>query len=87
VADPVRTCVGCGEKAPARALVRLVVEGGKVGAGRPGRDGRGAWLHSAEACLERAVKRRAFARAFRRGDAVVDATALRLMLTGSVRKN
>ena len=86
-AAPIRTCVGCGEKGPPGALVRLVVVEGRVTAGRPGKGGRGAWLHPADACLDRAVKRRAFARAFRRGDAAADAAELRLWLTGSVRKN
>jgi hypothetical protein len=87
VADPVRTCVGCGEKGPSSALVRLGGAGGRVTAGRPGKGGRGAWIHPADACLDRAVKRRAFARAFRRGDAAAEAAELRLLLTGSVRKN
>jgi uncharacterized protein len=85
--EPVRTCVGCGEKASPRALVRLVASAGGIAAGRAGRDGRGEWIHAEDACLGRAVKRKAFARAFRRGDAAVDLAALRLLLTGSTRKN
>jgi predicted RNA-binding protein YlxR (DUF448 family) len=42
--------------------------------------GRGAWLHPTPACLEQAVKRRAFARAFRK-TVVVDQAALRAVLT------
>ena len=87
MADPVRTCVGCGEKVPAGALVRLVREAGRVAVGRPGRGGRGAWIHDAEACVERAVKRRALARALRCSDAAPAVAELRLLLTGSVRKN
>jgi predicted RNA-binding protein YlxR (DUF448 family) len=87
VAAPVRTCIGCGEKGSPRALVRLVVEGGRVTAGRPGKGGRGAWIHAADACLDRAVKRRAFARAFRRADAAAEVADLRLLLTGSGREN
>jgi predicted RNA-binding protein YlxR (DUF448 family) len=87
VADPVRTCVGCGEKGAARELVRLVLEAGRVTLGRPGEGGRGAWIHAREACLERALKRRSFARSFRRADAAAEAAELRLLLTGSARKN
>ena len=42
--------------------------------------GRGAWLHPAAACLARAVKRRAFAKAFRAA-VEVDEAALRVLLT------
>lgn len=87
MAGLVRTCIGCGKKAVPGALVRLVLDGGRVTAGRPGKGGRGAWIHAADACLERALKRRAFARAFRRADAAAEAAELRLLLTGSVRKN
>ena len=86
VGEPFRTCVGCGERGPARSLVRLVRADGRVAPGRPGRGGRGAWLHASEACLDRAVKRRAFARALR-GEAAVDTAALRQLLTGSARRN
>ena len=48
--------------------------------------GRGAWLHPASSCLERALKRKAFARAFKRAVAV-DGEALRGQLTGSCRKD
>lgn len=49
--------------------------------------GRGAWLHPAEACLERALKRRAFGRALRAEGVQVDAETLRLGLTGNARKD
>ncbi len=79
---PVRTCVGCGEAAAQAKLIRVRVGDGArvvVDARRSG--GRGAWLHREEGCLERALKRRAFARAFRRGDVTWDADALRAGLT------
>jgi predicted RNA-binding protein YlxR (DUF448 family) len=44
--------------------------------------GRGAWLHPETECLRRAVKRRGFARAFRRA-VEVDEVALRVQLTDS----
>jgi hypothetical protein len=84
---PVRTCVGCGEKAAQRALARLRIEGERVVIDRNRSGGRGAWLHPAAECLERAVKRRAFARAFRGKAAAIDAAALRVGLTGSPRKD
>jgi predicted RNA-binding protein YlxR (DUF448 family) len=87
MAEPVRTCVGCGAKASPRALVRLVAGDAGVGLGEPGRGGRGAWIHAEEACIQRAVRRRAFARALRSADAVPDGAVLRLLLTGSARKN
>jgi hypothetical protein len=86
MSQPERTCVGCGAKAPAHALVRLVLEGGTVVRGAAGRGGRGAWLHAEEACLTRAARRSAFARAFRR-PAVAQVEALLPLLTASARKN
>jgi len=38
--------------------------------------GRGAWLHRSQECLDLAIKRRAFARAFR--TSVADASSLGL---------
>jgi predicted RNA-binding protein YlxR (DUF448 family) len=43
--------------------------------------GRGAWLHPAEACLGRALRRRALARAFRRPEVTFDGDVLRRELT------
>ncbi|HZZ86622.1 MAG TPA: YlxR family protein [Anaeromyxobacteraceae bacterium] len=84
---PERTCIGCGGKAGCAALIRLVVAaGGAVSVDRGRSGGRGAWLHPAPACLERALKRKAFARAFRR-QVAVDGEALRGQLTGSCRKD
>jgi predicted RNA-binding protein YlxR (DUF448 family) len=54
---------------------------------REKRGGRGAWLHPSAACLERAIRRRAFARAFRGREASLDVPALRAGLTGSARKD
>jgi len=83
VTEPIRTCLGCGATGPRRALVRLVVGvgGDVVVDGKHGGNGRGGWLHPAEACLAQALRRRAFARAFRRGDLGWDEGALRRALT------
>ncbi len=76
-----RTCVGCGEAADPRALRRLRLDGARVVVdARGGLGGRGAWLHPHATCLAQAVKRRAFARAFR-GAVEVDEAALRAQLT------
>ncbi|GAO05466.1 YlxR family protein [Anaeromyxobacter sp. PSR-1] len=85
--EPVRTCIGCGAKAPQRELVRLKVMGDRVTVDREQRGGRGAWLHAAPPCLERAAKRRAFARALRAEGVRADAETLRVELTGSARKD
>jgi predicted RNA-binding protein YlxR (DUF448 family) len=66
VHTPVRTCVGCRQQAARSDLVRVTLVNGRVvvdnGATQPG---RGAWLHRDPDCLALALKRRAFARAFR----------------------
>ncbi|TRW45138.1 YlxR family protein [Georgenia yuyongxinii] len=65
---PVRTCVGCRERAPRSALVRLVLDTAThvatvdVGRSAPG---RGAWLHPSRECLDLALRRRAIPRALR----------------------
>ncbi len=84
---PVRTCIGCGEKAAQRELVRLRIDGERVVIDREKSGGRGAWLHPSAACLDRAVRRRSPSRAFRGREAAVDAAALRAGLTGSSRKD
>jgi hypothetical protein len=82
MSEPVRTCLGCGATGARRELVRLRVgDGGRVAVDPKRSGGRGAWLHPAEACLEQALRRRAWARAFRRPDLGCDAEALRRELT------
>ncbi len=84
---PIRTCVGCGGKAAQAELVRVVAAGSRVAVDRERSGGRGAWLHAAPPCLERAVKRRAFGRALRVEGVQPDAAALRVELTGNPRKD
>jgi len=75
---PVRTCVGCGQAVAQPTLVRIRVgDGARVELDARRKGGRGAWLHREAGCLERALKRRSFARAFRRADLTWDAVALR----------
>ncbi|HVO17774.1 MAG TPA: DUF448 domain-containing protein [Anaeromyxobacter sp.] len=84
--QPVRTCVGCGQPAARTALVRLRARGGSVVVDAARSGGRGAWLHPAGACLDRALARRAFARALR-AEVQVDAQAIRTELTVGVRRD
>ncbi|WP_460607356.1 YlxR family protein [Jatrophihabitans fulvus] len=78
---PVRTCIGCRERADDQVLLRVVAidtTGSQAHPGEPGDvpvmvvvdprrrlPGRGAWLHPTPACVDLAVRRRAFGRALR----------------------
>jgi predicted RNA-binding protein YlxR (DUF448 family) len=72
VGEPERQCIGCGRRGPQSGFLRLAVVGGTEGSrvavvhGAP-RGGRGAYLCRRHACLERAVARKAFQKAFRIG--------------------
>lgn len=68
MAEPIRTCVGCRARDARSALVRLVWDpvGEAVVVDRAGSlPGRGAHLHPAAACLEKALQRKAVGRALR----------------------
>lgn len=59
-------CVGCRERAPVDELLRVVArDGALVPDVRRLLPGRGAHLHPSQACLEQAIRRRAFPRALR----------------------
>ena len=63
---PMRTCVGCKERAVKSSLLRLVAAGDAIQPDPRARlPGRGAYLHPSLACLELARRRRAFPRALR----------------------
>ena len=63
---PVRTCVGCRERAAKSSLLRLVVTGDHVIPDPQAKlPGRGAYLHPSLECFELAQRRRAFPRALR----------------------
>jgi uncharacterized protein len=65
VTEPIRSCIGCGQKAPQGQLLRFAAVDGQLvpGAGMPG---RGAYTCRRLACFERAVSRRAFNRTLRK---------------------
>jgi len=87
-ANPERQCIGCGRRAPQSELVRLSMsepEGSSPGiviAGR-GLSGRGAYLCRKQACLDRALQRKAFQRAFR-ATVVVDEEQVRRAMSAAV---
>jgi len=65
VTEPIRSCIGCGRKAPQGELLRFAAVDGQLvpGGGMPG---RGAYTCRRLACFERAVSRRAFNRTLRK---------------------
>jgi predicted RNA-binding protein YlxR (DUF448 family) len=61
VSEPIRTCAGCGRKAPQGELRRFVARDGVLTASFQGA-GRGVYTCRRLACFERAAARRAFDR-------------------------
>jgi len=76
VGVPVRTCVGCGRKAPQPELLRFSARDGVL-THDPKGAGRGAYTCPRLACFERAASRRAFNRTLRR-TVQIDPTLTRL---------
>jgi uncharacterized protein len=67
VSARVRTCVGCGRKAPQSELLRFVAANGSLQHDPTGGEpGRGAYTCPRRVCFERAASKRAFARTLRR---------------------
>ncbi|MEE1941789.1 YlxR family protein [Streptomyces sp. TRM 70361] len=65
-ACPERTCVGCRERSGKAGLLRVVLAGDRCVPDHRGTlPGRGAYLHPVPACVDLAIRRRAFQRAFR----------------------
>lgn len=63
---PVRTCVGCRQRALVGELLRVIAADGRVVVDERRRlPGRGAWVHPDLGCLSKAERRRAFPRALR----------------------
>ena len=70
MSDPVRTCLGCRQRAARHELLRVVATdqgSGHTVVPDPGRrlPGRGANVHPTPECLALALRRRAFPRALR----------------------
>mgnify|MGYP000861905705 CR=1 FL=1 len=68
--EPQRQCIGCGRRGPQSELLRLSLDRSVVPSRvRVARErehqGRGAYLCRRQSCLDRALQRRAFQRAFR----------------------
>jgi predicted RNA-binding protein YlxR (DUF448 family) len=78
--DAIRTCVGCGRKAPQSELVRFTAQAGALTPGRT-LPGRAAYTCRRLACFERAVGRRAFNRTLRQ--TVTIDSALGRLYTGA----
>ncbi|MEX2102548.1 MAG: YlxR family protein [Gaiellaceae bacterium] len=71
---PIRTCIGCGRKAPQEELLRFAAVDGALTPDPERRlPGRGAYTCRRLACFERAASRRAFARTLRRTVAIPSA--------------
>jgi uncharacterized protein len=84
--EPQRQCIGCGRRGSQSEFVRLTLDGDResalvvpaIGRRHPG---RGAYLCRRQACLDRALQRKAFQRAFRTNVAVdVESIAAVLMI-------
>lgn len=82
--EPVRSCIGCRTQRPQSALVRITNAAGDIEIDGPSR-GRGAWICAdktterqvAGECLETAITKRAFARAWRTDIGADDITNIR----------
>jgi uncharacterized protein len=64
MAQPVRTCAGCGRRAPQAELVRFAAVDGQLAPGRT-LPGRGVYTCPQLECFDQAQARRAFARVLR----------------------
>lgn len=64
MADPMRMCAGCRERAPKRELIRVVrtPEGGLLLDARDKAPGRGAYICRRTECLQKARRSRALER-------------------------
>lgn len=81
---PIRTCVGCGTRAPQAALVRFVAAGEGLRLDPPRRaPGRGAYLHRHPECWTAFVRRRGPVRSLRLTPAAGERERLVASLTGA----
>ncbi len=61
MSPPIRTCAGCGRRAPQAELLRFVARNGELMFAPKG-PGRGAYTCRRLVCFERATEKRAFGR-------------------------
>jgi predicted RNA-binding protein YlxR (DUF448 family) len=85
--EPERTCVGCRAKGPKRDLLRIArTADGTVALDRSGRgDGRGAYVHRREDCVDVALSRGAVFRVLRARAGEDAAARLRRAIEGELR--
>jgi predicted RNA-binding protein YlxR (DUF448 family) len=75
---PIRSCVGCGDRAPQVTLLRVTYRDGSLRRdGAPRAAGRGAYLHERPACWDAFAARRGPVRSLR--SAVPHAVRVRLV--------
>lgn len=66
VHEPIRECISCGRKFPKKSLVRMVKNELGIFADKTGKqNGRGAYLCSDPACLDKLIRQKRLNRAFR----------------------
>jgi predicted RNA-binding protein YlxR (DUF448 family) len=67
LSEPLRTCVGCGQRGAQHTLARFVSADGRLAldAGRVRERGRGAYLHRTPSCWHAFVRRRGPIRSLR----------------------
>ena len=64
--EPVRTCVGCRQRADKSSLMRVIARDSKLDIDRSALAGwRGAWVHPSPECVSLAITRKAFGRALK----------------------
>ena len=76
VGAPERSCVGCRTRRPQGDLIRFALRDGRLTLAGRTISGRGAYVCPQQGCLDAAVERRAFARAFR-GPVIIDPATAR----------
>jgi predicted RNA-binding protein YlxR (DUF448 family) len=64
--EPVRTCVGCRNRAEKSSLVRVIARDSALDIdSTASAGGRGAWVHPSPECVAQAITRKAFGRALK----------------------
>jgi predicted RNA-binding protein YlxR (DUF448 family) len=87
VAEPERQCIGCGRRGPQSGFLRLMLDKEAVPArvvavDKGEQKGRGAYLCRRRSCLDRALQRKAFQRAFRASVVVLEDEIAKSLTSG-----